>query len=108
MGKFMQFCGRDELLKAQTAQEPVAIMLDRQRNLQFTFGTFIEVERLTGKEVHEIFQQPDLSFHDYSILMWAALVTEDPSLTVDDVTRLLFFRDATKHAKRLRMALDGK
>jgi len=67
----------------------VSIQLDRPRNLRITFNTLVEIEQETGKSIMDRATWLELGVRDLRIILWAALKHEDPSLTIDDVGRML-------------------
>ena len=65
--------------------EPVTIMLDKERSLRLTLKGMLEFEKITGKNLLKGFNLKDLSMSDSAALMFACLVHEDKELTYDDV-----------------------
>ena len=67
----------------------ISIQLDRPRTLKITFNTLVEIEKETGKSIMDRATWTDLGVRDLRIILWAALKHEDPTLTIEDVGRML-------------------
>lgn len=66
----------------------IPIMLDRQRNIKLSFNAFVLVEKVTGLSM--LSGQLDLtSLTAIQAIMWAGLVHEDPTLTLEQVGDLI-------------------
>jgi hypothetical protein len=73
--------------------EPVTLTLDRPRRLRLEIGDVLRAER----EICRVWQEPrnilsvftsTVTLTDLTILLWAALLPEEPSLTLEQVQRL--------------------
>jgi hypothetical protein len=62
---------------------PITITLDKERHLRLSFRGMIEFEKLSGKSLLKGFNPDDMSMEDISTLVWASLIHEDKSLTLD-------------------------
>ena len=69
--------------------EPVTIMLDKERSLRLTLKGMLEYQRLTGKNLLLGFKIDPNSMEQCSALAYACLLHEDKELTYDDVTILI-------------------
>jgi len=66
----------------------VAIKLDKQRKLKFTFNAFCELEEALGRPLSEL-QEKGFKMKDLRALVWAGLLHESPDLTIEEVGNLI-------------------
>lgn len=69
----------------KTVVDGVPIELDKTRHLRYTGYSFLRVERATGKPMTQL----DQSFTSMITQVWAGLLEEDDTLTVEDVARMV-------------------
>lgn len=74
----------------------IPLMLDQERHLRLDIGSLLlaerEMERLWGREINlfTLIASPNgLGLNNVSILLWVALLAEDPSLTLLRVQDML-------------------
>lgn len=66
----------------------IEIILDRPRLMRYNLGAIIRIEETLGKDFADIdFEK--LRYKDLSVIIWAGLAGEDPSLTPEKVVRLI-------------------
>jgi hypothetical protein len=86
----------------------IPITLDHERRLCFDFNAFASYEEVTGKSVLRDGLQDDLrSITGIRALLWAALLHEDPELTLRDVGAMLHLGNAQVLSERLSAALEA-
>lgn len=85
----------------------VKIKLDKVRHLRFDMNAFAEVEILTGlnsKELIEKLQKP-ATVHLLRECLWAALLDEDPDITVRQVGKFITADNIAELWEKLRESL---
>lgn len=70
------------------------IALDRERHLRFTMNSLVAIEEQTGQDMAEYAKQlasknGKLRVADIRLLLWAMLLDEDPTLTVQAVGSMI-------------------
>lgn len=85
----------------------VKIQLDKERTLRFDFNALRTYEKATGLNMLRTNVLQNLNLDDLTTLLWAALVHEDKSLTVDNVGAMLALDDATRVFDALAQALGA-
>ena len=63
--------------------ESVPIILDKERHLKLTLGAMVKFKQVTGKDLLKGFDT--LGSEEVQALLWACLVHEDKTLTLDQV-----------------------
>ncbi len=66
----------------------VTIELDKPRNLKLTLNGMVEFKKVIGKEVWELPPEKRLSSDELQALLWACLIHEDKSLTLEQAGNL--------------------
>lgn len=85
----------------------VSIRLDRVRTLKFTFNAFAEFEALTGKSIQQVFQdQEALGFGLMRQLLWAGLIHEDKTLTVEQAGDLMEAGEGSNLTEKLQYVTE--
>lgn len=74
----------------------VKIQLDKERTLRFDFNALRAYEKATGRNMLRTNVLQNLNLDDLTTLLWAALVHEDKSLTVDNVGAMLTLKDSDR------------
>ena len=74
--------------------KPVPIKLDRDRSLLFDFNALVSLEDALGEGVlaadfWKRLEAKDIRAKDVRALLWASLLHEDPSLTLEAAGRLI-------------------
>jgi hypothetical protein len=64
----------------------IPIQLDKERHYRLSMKAAKAFSDKTGKSIIRGFRFDDLSDDEWTILIWAGLVDEDPDLTVDRVS----------------------
>jgi len=77
----------------------VEIMLDKPRNMQFTFGVAKKFKVLMGKEFDELGDKP--SFDEVSTLLWLTLQVEDKELTQEQADDLFHIANVQEYIDAL-------
>jgi hypothetical protein len=65
------------------------VVLDRERRLRMDFNALARAEEVTGKSFLDAETWKNLKASDYRAIAWACLLDEDPSLTIEQVGRLM-------------------
>lgn len=71
--------------------DTVAITLDRERHLRYTWGSINRFKKTTGLSFGE-FEDDDPRLADFSVMaamLWAGLIWEDDTLTVEQVADMV-------------------
>ena len=83
----------------------VKIELDKERNLYFTLNSLEIIEELTGKTMDKL--SDGISVSMLKAVVYAGLVHEDKSLTVDAVGEMIGFEDVPNITEALGKAFEG-
>lgn len=83
----------------------VKIELDKERNLYFTLNSLEIIEELTGKTIDKLSE--GMSMKMLKAVVYAGLVHEDKSLTVDAVGEMIGFEDIEEISKAIGEAFGG-
>lgn len=92
--------------------EPVPIHLDKDRHLLLTHRAIALAEREIAKfwgtkraSLFKIFGENEIARHDLICLLWAGLLHEDPSLTIEQVYALVEQASATAVMEAIGLAI---
>jgi len=79
----------------------------KKRKLVFDFNALCKLEEMTGKNAldGETWQQPRAS--DIRILLWAALLRNEPELTLEDTGAMLTISSLSQVTESLRQAFES-
>lgn len=83
----------------------VKIELDKERNLYFTLNSLEIIEELTGKTIDKLSEGMTVSM--LKAIVYAGLVHEDKSLTVDAVGEMIGFEDIERVSEAIGEAFQG-
>ena len=83
----------------------VKITLDKERNLYFNLNSLEIIEDLTGKSISEIGTEVNMKF--LKVLVYAGLVHEDKTLTVEAVGDMIGFEDIERVSEAIGNAFGG-
>lgn len=75
-------------MNAKKAQPELYLQLDRKRKVVFNLGAMCALEERLGKSLFRVINWKDLGFRDLTLLLWAALLTDDPDLKLEQVHEL--------------------
>lgn len=92
---------------AHPLAEGIAIELDRPRTLVCDFNALIEFQRIVGRNPIQGNPLEQVDPETIRALLWACLIHEDPDLTLEDVGRMITFRNFTYVANRLIEAWEA-
>jgi hypothetical protein len=82
------------------------VTLDRERTLRLDFNAMCKAEELSGRNFMDAATWRALNARDYRALAGACLVDEDPSLTLEQVGRMMTFnRESEVSAALLELYL---
>lgn len=85
----------------------VKIMLDRERTLVLDLNSMVSYEEVTGKNLfNEGFESVNASAKDMRVMLWACLLHDDPSLTLEQVGSIISIDNMSKVASRLNEAFE--
>lgn len=68
----------------------IPIELDKHRNLRFTLNSMAEVESRLGVKAQNL-DKIEMGFTEARLMLWAALIHEDPDLTIEEVGNMVDF-----------------
>ena len=83
----------------------VKIVLDKERNLYFNLNSLEIIEELTGKTIDKVTQ--NLNMKSLKAIVYAGLVHEDKSLTVEAVGEMIGFEDISRVSEAIGQAFGG-
>ena len=83
----------------------VKIVLDKERNLYFNLNSLEIIEELTGKTIDKVTQ--NLNMKSLKGIVYAGLVHEDKSLTVEAVGEMIGFDDISRVSEAIGQAFGG-
>lgn len=83
----------------------VKITLDKERNLYFNLNSLEIIEELTGKSIDKITE--NMNMKSLKAIVYAGLVHEDKSLTVDAVGEMIGFNDISRVSEAIGEAFGG-
>ena len=63
----------------------ITLQLDKERHAKLTLGGMKKFQEKTGKSLLKGFSMAELTEDDAIALVWACLVWEDPTLTIETV-----------------------
>jgi len=76
------------------------IILDKPRNMQFTFGVAKKFKELTGKSVTDV--NKGLDFEEIATLLYLMLQVEDKELTEEEALDLLHVKNSRQYIDALK------
>jgi hypothetical protein len=77
----------------------VEIILDRPRNMQFTFGVAKKFKELTGKAITDI--NEEMTFEEVATLLYLTIRVEDPELTQEQADDLFHVGHMSEYTEAL-------
>ena len=80
---------------------PITLADGRERTLRYTLGS---LRRLKAMGVDLLAMPEDQILLHLADLLWAGLVTDDPTLTPEDVAELIPLADAVRHIEAFTKA----
>ena len=83
----------------------VKITLDKERNLYFNLNSLEIIEELTGKSIDKITE--NMNMKSLKAIVYAGLVHEDKSLTVEAVGEMIGFNDISRVSEAIGEAFGG-
>lgn len=60
----------------------VAVTLDKERRLRYTFNALCELQTATGRTLDDALASGSVGFLEVRGIIWAGLIQEDPTLTL--------------------------
>lgn len=89
------------------ARPDVKIMLDRERTLRLDLNAMISYEDATKKSLFDgSFQGANFSAKDMRAMLWACLLHDDPTLTLEIVGSLISVDNMTDVASKLNETFE--
>ncbi len=89
------------------AKPEVKITLDRERTIRFDLNAMASFEEATGKNIlNGTFSGSGMSARDIRAMLWACLLHEDSTLTLEQVGALITVENMTDVAARLTEAFE--
>lgn len=87
------------------ARPEVKIRLDKERTIRFDLNAMCEFERITGKNIFANALN-NLSAQEVRAMLWACLAGEDPTLTLEQVGKLITLDNMNDIAEKLSEAFN--
>lgn len=87
---------------ANLALPEIEINIDKPRKFRLDFFALCKLEQKIGKSALRAIEWNDLGLHETSLLVWAGLLSDDPSLTYEDVGRLMSVPGAMKQFAEIK------
>jgi len=78
------------------------VKLDKERHAKVTRKAFVLFKTKTGKDLEKPEEGQDIGLEDLETLLWASLVKEDPSLTLEQVQDEVEFYQLKQFSKYLQ------
>ena len=83
----------------------VKIVLDKERNLYFSLNSLEIIEDLTGKTIDKVTE--NLNMKSLKAIVYAGLIHEYKSLTVEAVGEMIGFNDISRVSEAIGEAFGG-
>ena len=83
----------------------VKLNLDRERNLYFNLNSLELIEQLTGKPISQMNENLDMK--SLKAVIYAGLIHEDSSLTLEDVGEIVGFENISEVSAAIGKAFTG-
>lgn len=87
------------------AKKMVKINLDKERHLYFNLNSLEVIENITGNSIDKL--QEDMNMKTLKAIVYAGLLHEDKSLTLDEVGDMIGFEDIEEVSKAIGEAFGG-
>jgi hypothetical protein len=84
----------------------VEIQLDKKRHLLVDLNAMVAFEETTGKSLMQGMDLESMTAKDFRVLLWACLLHEDDSLTLEEVGRMIHAGNMGKLAGKMIQAWD--
>lgn len=75
-------------MNARKARPEIIVNLDRPRKLVFDLGAICALEEKLGKSIFKAINWQDLGARDVRLLLWASLLRDEPTITLEQVDDL--------------------
>ena len=83
----------------------VKILLDKERKIKFTLNSLCELEDQAGIALSDLSEVK--SVKAIRAILWAGLIDEDPSLTIEQVGKLITLDKIQEVSDSIREAFEG-
>lgn len=83
------------------------VKLDKERHLKLNLNSMIRFKEVTGKDMIKDFNLEQLESRDILALLWACLIHEDKTLTMEQVGDLISLQDLPAISEALTKALGS-
>ena len=94
-------------MNANLALPEVTITLDRPRKFRLDFFALCKLEQKIGKSALRAIDWHDLGMNDTLLLLWAGLLSDDPTLTYEKVGDLMSVPGAIKQFTEIKNQVMG-
>lgn len=74
---------------AFVASPSLEVELDRKRKFCLDLNAFCELEKRLGKSLFKVINWNDTGFNDMRLLLWAGLLSDDPTLSFEDFNKMM-------------------
>lgn len=94
-------------MKKNKAKPDITITLDRPRVLRFDLNAMVSFEEASGKSLFDpSFQLHSMSAKDLRAMLWACLLHDDSSLTLEDVGTMISTDNMADVSAKLNEAFE--
>jgi len=93
------------MTNAKQASPAIVVDLDRKRNFVLDLNAFCELEKRVGKSLFKLIKWDDMGVNDLRYLLWAGLLTDDPSLTLEDFSKMVSMQKLQQFAPMINEML---
>ncbi len=91
---------------AHQAQPEFVLQLDRPRKLVLSLGSLARAEEKLGKSLFQAVNWKRFGIADVRIVLWAALLEDDPNITFEDVDKLFTIQALSANFDTLRQLVE--
>lgn len=88
-------------------KKSVKITLDKERHLRLNLNDLEEFERRLGHSPLELMEGGTLSIKEVKLVLWGALLHEDPELTADQVGEMVGIGNFSQVAQAIQKLLKN-
>lgn len=93
------------MTNATHASPETKVMLDRERTFILDLNAFCELEKRVGKSLFKVIHWEDMGVNDLRLLLWAGLLTDDPSLTLETFSKMVSLQKLQQFAPMINEML---
>lgn len=91
---------------AAKARPEIYLELDKRRKFVFDMNGLCTAEEKLGKSVFKCVNWKDLGVRDLRLLLWAGLLGEDPSLSIEDIGKMFHSHNVAFVIKEIQTLVE--